>query len=1143
MRRLTALLLLICFTRITIAQVIPDPVFQHIQPAQLGLKSFSWHDWDKNGLMWGMYKEGFYSYDGYTTKKYKVSKTDSSYLSGKLFLASLDSKNNLWLSYDDASGLTYYNTTTGQKRHYRSDSADQKKLPNNLVTGIKEDSKGSTWVLTWGGGLVKLDKETGLCKRYLPHVPQNDRQKEVANRVRDMIELPDGRFLVVFFTNEDFDYPPAYFDPKTGTFTNFPIREYISEAEDKANNISFALRICHFVYQDKRENLWFGSYSGLIFFDASTHRFQRVSGVQKSGVQNQDNARAYVVDENERLWIATPNSGVMVVDSKTRQVKYVKHDIKVSTSVADNNIRMLKKDPDGNIWVGTGQAISIYNPLLQQFDAVSWSDMSLDFTDRSQQRVPVNQLLVGGNGVMYITSYNGINVYDAEKKQFIKAIETGPYLLKTRNPKNINGQNHIGDIKQMADGRFMIISSEITPAIWDARQNRFLVPLNWNEDTIRNYGGYHILFRHVNQEKGLYVVGGYEGTIYRYNPEKNKLEQFYRFNEGRYYIQNYSYVLHSGKWLLSFGDREFCLFDPVKKQHKVYGPDHKDAYFPDSTIKTAYLAKNGLLWFATANGLYSFDETTGKTEHISKKLNWPEAQVNALVEDKDGIFWIALERQLLKWDPKTNNTFLFGSELGMKTGDFLPSIAQKDDKGKIYIANVNGILIFDPANIKVPATLPKLMLSALSIREDTLDPQRLLAFAATPPVLSWKDNFLNFEFASSQIYTPLPHHFYYRLVGLDSTWQNNGISNKIRYTNLAAGSYTLEVKIKNAYAATSPVLQIPFVIRPPFWLTWWFYVIVIALLAFAGYKGVKYRERAFIRKQELLEARIRERTAEVVTKAEEISHQKDIIQEKNKELTDSIQYALRIQQSILPDDRQIRSGLPEYFMFFKPKDIVSGDFYWYSRQNDSVLWAVVDCTGHGVPGGFMSMLGSGLLNQIVNEELKLRPDEILNHLRDRVIAALKQTGAYGESKDGMDISLCRYLPAEKKIQYAGAHNPLYILRASGPDVPESLGAELIELPGDKQPIGIHIGDKKDFTLHEMNLQSGDMIYMSSDGYADQFGGEKGKKFKSVNLEKLFVKLAHVPVQEQLEELVSTFENWKTGYEQLDDVCVFGVRIV
>lgn len=180
----------------------------------------------------------------------------------------------------------------------------------------------------------------------------------------------------------------------------------------------------------------------------------------------------------------------------------------------------------------------------------------------------------------------------------------------------------------------------------------------------------------------------------------------------------------------------------------------------------------------------------------------------------------------------------------------------------------------------------------------------------------------------------------------------------------------------------------------------------------------------------------------------------------------------------------------------------------------------------------MSMLGSGLLNQIVNEELKLRPDEVLNHLRDRVILALKQSGAYGENKDGMDMTLCRYIPSTQTLQFAGAHNPLYIVRRG----------ELIELAADKQPIGIHIGEPRAFGLREVQLEKDDMIYMSSDGYADQFGGPKGKKFKSVNLEKLFVQIAPHSPAAQRAELEAVFDEWKAGYEQLDDVCIFGVRL-
>ncbi|MBK9672092.1 MAG: tetratricopeptide repeat protein [Bacteroidetes bacterium] len=253
------------------------------------------------------------------------------------------------------------------------------------------------------------------------------------------------------------------------------------------------------------------------------------------------------------------------------------------------------------------------------------------------------------------------------------------------------------------------------------------------------------------------------------------------------------------------------------------------------------------------------------------------------------------------------------------------------------------------------------------------------------------------------------------------------------------------------------------------------------------------------------------------------------ISEQNKDITDSIHYAQRIQRAILPSDEYVRELFPSSFIFFQPRDVVSGDFYWTSKHKNTSIIAVVDCTGHGVPGAFMSMIGNSLLNQIVNEQGITKPAEILFKLREEVIKALKQTGAIGESRDGMDIAICCI--ENKKLQFAGANNPLIFIRNN----------QLTEYKGDKQPIGIYSGTPKPFTNHEIDLQTGDCIYLYSDGYADQFGGHQNKKFKYAQLKELLTTIVQLPMERQREKLQLNFEAWKSDNEQVDDVLVIGIR--
>ncbi|MBI3502186.1 MAG: SpoIIE family protein phosphatase [Bacteroidetes bacterium] len=269
---------------------------------------------------------------------------------------------------------------------------------------------------------------------------------------------------------------------------------------------------------------------------------------------------------------------------------------------------------------------------------------------------------------------------------------------------------------------------------------------------------------------------------------------------------------------------------------------------------------------------------------------------------------------------------------------------------------------------------------------------------------------------------------------------------------------------------------------------------------------------------------------------EELMAKNLIIAEKNKDITDSINYAKNIQEAILPAKEIKYKLFPDAFVLFQPKDVVSGDFYWFAEKNGKRIIAAVDCTGHGVPGGFMSMLGNAFLNEIVNQRGITQPSEILSELRFNIIRALKQSGKEGATKDGMDIALLSFDDKNNAVEFAGAYNPLLLLRK------ENGTYKMEEYLADKRPIGYYLGKGLPFTNQKINLHKGDTLYIFSDGYADQFGGPKGKKFKYKQLQEVLLSIQNEPMVKQEEILFDTFKKWKGSLEQIDDMLVIGIRV-
>ena len=381
-----------------------------------------------------------------------------------------------------------------------------------------------------------------------------------------------------------------------------------------------------------------------------------------------------------------------------------------------------------------------------------------------------------------------------------------------------------------------------------------------------------------------------------------------------------------------------------------------------------------------------------------------------------------------------------------------------------------------------------------------LDSKTLLKFGYTVLAETYKDQ-KNYEQA---------YHYQVLLTEIKDSISN---SETAKHVNDLLAKYESQKKEKEIALLTKDgEIQALQLNKNKLWL-WMLVVAILLVFTLAGlfYNRVKLKQKANV----LLE------------------HRNVEMAQQKKEITDSINYAKRIQESILPPDDFWQKSLPDSFIFYRPKDIVSGDFYWLEQKKDIVCFAAVDCTGHGVPGALMSVVGFNLLTQAVNEMNLLIPSDILKHLDAGVTKTLRQSEEGKGVKDGMDLSLCSLNLETNELQYSGAYNSLYYVS----------NGVFKEIKSDKFPIGVNLdGEVDNYTNHTVQLQKGDCVFLFSDGYADQFGGAKGKKFKYNQLKELLHKNYLLPAEMQKEELSKVFDSWKGGLEQVDDVLVIGVRV-
>ena len=616
---------------------------------------------------------------------------------------------------------------------------------------------------------------------------------------------------------------------------------------------------------------------------------------------------------------------------------------------------------------------------------------------------------------------------------------------------------------------------------------------------------------------------------------------------------------------------------------------------------------HGNLWFGTNGG--GVNMYNGKSfTYFTKNEGLSNNSVLSILEDRSSNIWLSTERglNLIMFDPDSvSNTMnslsassvkedsvkvtfynpvihTYSKQDGLKSMRFSHNNVLLDSRNRIWWGSGKSLTMLDMNNFKIPVEPPSMQLNRIEINEQFVDYRHLKDSAGIKmefngvakfynyPLdlkLPYNRNHLTFYFSAIDWSAPHRIKYSYKMEGLHDNWSLPTAEAKADYRTLPYGTYTFKVHAIGAAQKWSETFEYTFTIHPPWWHTWLArtgYGITVLLLIF-GF--VRWRTANLKQRQKELEQTVKDRTVEISEKNKKllfqkeevesqrdeieaqrdeieaqrdlVTNQKDQILEQKKAVTDSIQYASRIQTAILPPDEVLKYLLPKHFILYKPRDIVSGDFYWLTQKREKIIIVVADCTGHGVPGAFMSMLGNALLNDIVNNIKTLQANTILNELRDQVMVSLRQTGKQDEAKDGMDIALCILDKENMALQYAGGFNPLYLIR----------NGKLTEIKADKMPIGISSKAGKSFTNNELTLQKDDTLYMSSDGYIDQFGGPKGKKYMSTRFKQLLIDIQDKIMFQQKEILEQTLNEWMgiTGlheeqYEQIDDIIVMGIKI-
>ncbi len=1053
---------------------------------------------DKKGFIWVGTQDGLNKYDGYGFKVYRHNPLDSTSISSNNIQALQEDKDgNLWLG--TRSGLNKFDRKSGKFFCYFKDPYNPYSLSENNVNAIMLDRHGFVWVKT-SEKLDKLDPKTGKFTHY-------EYYRDVFNQSQDnkyFTILEDYKGNIWLGTKDGLNF----LDPKSGLakryFFNrdnhFSISDndihVIFEDREKrlfigtANGLNIfnkkrknfdryyvdidkeknALYNCiNDIFEDEKGKIWLGTDEGILFFDKSSEKFTE-SAPNYPNMRELKNLKISKImqDYSHIFWIGTWESGLYKIDSQKKKFKLYKNVVNKDPNLLTGGVASIYLDSANTLWVGN------WGSGLVQYNRTSGKKkiFTADDADKKICGNFVHVIFKDSEGKIWLGTRNGVSIFLPEKQKFYHINELYPFISSSFFNKN----------------RVNTILEDKNKNIW------------------------------LGTQEGLYKF------------DYKRLETFnHNINDRNSLCSNEIYtLLEDDEGFIWIGTPDgLDKYDPINNKFFHYKKEiHSNKGLSNNTVQCLHLDKNKELWIGTESGLNKYNKKDESfTFYIQKEEGgFTNDFIYGILEEKDGDLWISTNRGIAKFNPK--NEFITNYDLadGLQAYEFNFGACFKAPNGEFFFGGVKGLNSFFPDSINKNQNIPKLSITSLEKYNKTTGKTKIYIDEAEEIVISPKDYLLTIEFAALEFNRPEKNQYAYMMEGLDDEWINIGTKHYATFSQIPPGEYTFRVKgSNNDLIWNEEGVSVKVIVKSPWYKSKLAYASYIILVVSCILLLIQWRTKKFRKSVEKLKEK--ERVTEVISK------QKEELSIKNQNLTDSMNYAQRIILAMMPSIKLFHKHMPESFILYLPKDIVSGDFFWFTERNGLIFVATVDCTGHGIPGAFMSIIGFDLLRNITKNQGIENPAEVLNKLSSGVTEIFRD-GDKTKVKDGMELALCVIDKKKKTIEYAGAKRPLYLIRNNN----------IIDYKADRFSVGLAENmEKHNFKSQKIGLKDDDVIYIFSDGYADQFGGPRGKKFKYRRFRHLLLTIHKLPMEQQKTSLEQSMKTWRGEMEQVDDILLVGIK--